>query len=412
MSLSVSILGRRLLVLMAGLVMAACADGAAVDQSDPAYSISYRANLQPETGLALVEIEVSQNQHVLRVLDFNAPASTFTDFEGDGDIEADDGRVLWTVPARGGSLHFKATVDHLRGNVHDARMTEDWAVFRLDDLFPAARTRALKDSEADATLTLTGPRGWRFETPYGPSNEAVHPITRSRLFPRPVGWAVAGDIGVRRDRIAERRVAVAAPVEQNFRRQDILAFLRWTLPALVDVFPCFSERLLIVGAGQDMWRGGLSGPASLYLHPDRPLISGNGTSTLIHELVHLAVRDVSGNPDDWVVEGLAEYYALEILRRTDGISQRRFDAALASLAAWSEREGGHLASPSTGANTAFAVLMLHDLAERLTQSGHSLDQVVRKMLGQGLNAAVLQSSLAGLGVDVELPQPDREEAAE
>ena len=38
---------------------------------------------------------------------------------------------------------------------------------------------------------------------------------------------------------------------------DILAFLRWTLPALVDVFPNFPQRLLIVSAAKDMWRGGL-----------------------------------------------------------------------------------------------------------------------------------------------------------
>ena len=161
-----------------------------------------------------------------------------------------------------------------------------------------------------------------------------------------------------------------------------------------------------------MWRGGLSAPTSLYLHPDRPLISGNGTSTLLHELVHLAVRDVSGEPDDWLVEGLAEYYSLDILRRTGGISQGRFDAALASLEEWADRDGGRLAHPSKGADTAYAVLVLHELAGSLEQHGESLDTLVHELLDRGLNAGELEAVLAGLGVDHSLPLPCSQEAAE
>jgi hypothetical protein len=230
-------------------------------------------------------------------------------------------------------------------------------------------------------------------------------LERARLFPRPVGWAVAGEIGVRRDLIAERRVAVAAPVDEGFRRQDILAFLRWTLPALVDVFPDFSERLLIVGGGRDMWRGGLSAPASLYLHPDRPLISGNGTSTLVHELVHVAAAATEGERDDWLVEAIAEYYSLELLRRTGGISQRRFDGALEALEDWAARDGGQLANPSTGADTAFATLLLHELAGALEEKGQSLDVLVQDLLEQGLNHVALSAGLARLGVEADLPLP-------
>jgi hypothetical protein len=63
-----------------------------------------------------------------------------------------------------------------------------------------------------------------------------------------------------------------------------------------------------------MWRGGLPGPASLYLHADRPLISGNSTSTLLHELVHVAQSYRAAKDEDWIVEGIAEYDTLERLR--------------------------------------------------------------------------------------------------
>ncbi len=386
------------------LAMAACADGGAVAAEEHTFHLDFRAHLDPRSGIAHVEIRVSQNAQVLRALDFNTPGSRFSGFEGDGEIESDNGRVQWSVPDLGGSLRFETTIDSLRGNAHDARITNSWAVFRLDDLFPAAKTRALADADSEATLSLSGPENWRFETPYGPSNEAVHAVSRDRLFPRPVGWVVAGDIGVRRDEISGRLVAVAAPVGQAFRRQDTLAFLRWTLPALIEVFPDFPERLLIVGSGVDMWRGGLSAPGSLYLHPHRPLISGNGTSTLLHELVHVAVGPLDGPRDDWLVEGLAEYYALELLRRTGGISQERFEGALNSLEAWANRAQARLADPSTGANTAYAVLVLHDLAMDLEAEGSSMDALVATLLGRGLTAEDLTTSLAALGVFTPLPE--------
>lgn len=392
----------RVCLVVCVLFLAACADGQAVAAN--AYQIDYSAHLDPRSGMADVEISVTQARDVLRALDFNAPGNRFTGFAGDGEVEVDGERVLWSLPATGGNLRFQATIDHLRGNVHDARITSSWAVFRLDDLFPAARTRALADATTEATLTLSGPDGWRFESPYGPSNKAVHTVSRDRLFPRPVGWAVAGDIGVRRDSIAGRRVAVAAPVGEDFRRQDTLAFLRWTLPALVEVFPDFSERLLIVGSGVDMWRGGLSAPASLYMHPHRPLISGNGTSTLLHELVHVAFGILEGPRDDWLVEGIAEYYALEILRRTGGISQRRFDGALTSLEQWAQRENAGLTDPSTGANTAYAVVVLRDLAVQLAAAGSSLDALVATLPQRGLTAAGLREGLAALGVNATLPE--------
>ncbi len=393
----------RLCLAICTLAMAACAEGEAVPTDDRIYGISYHAQLDPRSGMADVEINVSQTAHVLRGLDFNAPGSRFTGFQGDGAIDSDGGRVLWSVPAAGGRLRFQATIDHLRGSVHDARITDRWAVFRLDDLFPPARTRALSGAVAEATLSFAGPDGWGFETPYGPSNQATHRVSRDRLFPRPVGWVVAGDIGVRRDRIAGRRVAVAAPVGEGFRRQDTLAFLRWTLPALIEVFPDFSERLLIVGSGVDMWRGGLSAPDSLYLHPHRPLISGNGTSTLLHELVHVAAAHLDGPRDDWLVEGIAEYYALELLRRTGGISQRRFDGALADLQSWADREQASLSDPSTGADTAYAVLMIRDLALNLEAAGTTLDALVANLMTRGLTADDLIASVKALNVTVPLP---------
>jgi hypothetical protein len=146
------------------------------------------------------------------------------------------------------------------------------------------------------------------------------------------------------------------------------------------------------------------------VHPDRPRIRGNGTSTLIHELVHVALESVPSASDDWLVEGLAEYYSLELLRRTGGISQDRFDAALDWLEDWAEREGGRLSEPSTGADTAYAVLRLKELAALLAQRSMSMDDAVAALRGSGsFTSASLNRFLDDNQIVFEPFQPENQE---
>ena len=345
------------------------------------YEVSFSAEFLPDRGVAATTIRVDQSSHVLRRLVFIAAEPQFSRFEGDGEISRDGREVSWEVPAQGGSISYEVEVDHLRGRAFDARMTENWAILRLDDLFPPARVRSLSNSVSISSLELYGPPGWRFESRYGPVESAISVKDEARRFDRPTGWMAAGELGIRRGIIGKHRVTIAAPQNQGMRRMDILAFIRWTLPRLIKAFPSFPSRLLIVGAEDGMWRGGLSGPDSLYMHPDRPLISENATSTLLHELMHMVSGQARGPKADWIIEGLAEYYSLEILRRSGGISQKRFDSAMENLADWAERDNGRLVSPSSGANTARAVLVFDQIAALLAaEHAGSLDAVIRKLL--------------------------------
>jgi len=72
-----------------------------------------------------------------------------------------------------------------------------------------------------------------------------------------------GKLGVRRERVAGVRVAIAGPEDQQIRRLDMLALLNWTLPELARIVPELPPRLTVVSAGEPMWRGGLSGPQSI-----------------------------------------------------------------------------------------------------------------------------------------------------
>ena len=350
------------------------------------YDVQVIATLDPETAGAEVELQVDQFNSQLKKLDFLAPAELFESFEASaGEVKRDGDRVVWELPEKGGKLSWHTTLNVPKGNAYDARITKDWALLRFEDLFPPVTTTAKKDSTSNFVLMLNGPKNWSFETRYGKANDKPLKIeTAKRSFDRPTGWLIAGELGVRRDEIADRTVTVAAPVGTYFPRVPTLAFLRWTLPDLERVFPTLPKRLLVVSGDDEMWRGALSGPASLFVHGGRPLISENGTSPLLHELVHVSTRLTADDGDDWIVEGLAEYYSLEVLRRSDGLSPVRFSDSIKFLEDWVKRDDGELNDPSKGADTAAAVLLFHDIAtelrKRFPDKEYPLDEAVQALL--------------------------------
>src|SRR5690606_37373744 len=85
---------------------------------------------------------------------------------------------------------------------------------------------------------------------------------------------------------------------------------------------------------------------------------------------------------DWIVEGLAEFYSIETLRRTGGISQRRYEQAVESLQRWARRSPTLFTKSSTGPTTARAVLVFQQVDTEirgLTGNAASLDDVARKL---------------------------------
>jgi predicted metalloprotease with PDZ domain len=131
-----------------------------------------------------------------------------------------------------------------------------------------------------------------------------------------------------------------------------------------------------------MWRGGLSGPRSLFIHADLPLISENSTSTLLHEIFHVAFAPYQVEQADWIIEGLSEYYGIMILSRTGGISDKRLKQALDFQAEWGKTTARLCSGDSSGPITARAVTvlsMLDDEIRRETRNRHSLDDVTRDL---------------------------------
>ena len=354
----------------------------------PTYSVSYDARIVPTEKLAHLTIDLRDPDDLVRSLTFAIDPKRHMDFKGDGKIESEDARVRWSPPKHGGKLRYQFRIDDLRDErSYDARISDDWAIFRGDDLIPPARARTAKGAESRARLRLRVPDGWSVVAPYERSKDGTFTIDHAhRGFDRPVGWLAMGKLGVLRENIADTQVAIGAPKGQDFRRQDLLALLRWTLPTVRETFPSLPDRLVIVGAGDPMWRGGLSGPRSLYVHADRPAISEDGTSPLLHELVHTALRARAGPGGDWVVEGLAELYSLEILERSGTISARRRDRGLERLRKKAAKASALRADDVGGAETAKAALLLLELDVLLrteTKDEVGLDDVARDLAKRG-----------------------------
>ena len=388
---------RRLLAMV--LLALACsgpalpARGAEAPATPPAaalFDVAYDVRLVPTEGVAHVAIHVADPAHQVGILSFQIDRERQRDFRGDGSVKPspEGDRIEWEPPDSGGTLRYVVRINHLRDEKsYDARFAPNWAIFRGDDLVPPVRLRAEKGSESRAQLRLRLPQGWRAVTAYPRTLAGAFEIQHAdRRFDRPTGWIAVGRIGVLRERVAGVQLAVAAPLDQRVRRLDLLALLRWTLPSLREIAGGLPERLLIVAAGDPMWRGGLSGPNSVFVHASLPLISRDATSPLLHELMHAVLGISPGPGGDWIVEGLAETYSLELLVRSHTLSKKRYEKALAQLAARGRQAPVLEVARSTGATTARAVTVLHAL-DRLIREGsggvRSLDDVLRILFQQG-----------------------------
>ena len=141
-----------------------------------------------------------------------------------------------------------------------------------------------------------------------------------------------------------------------------------------------------------MWRGGLSGPASFFIHADRPLVSENATSALLHEVMHTALGIRARPGYDWIAEGIAEYYSIELLRRGRAITARRAATAMAEQQEWSTRATGLCGTASTAEMTALAVTIFAALDRELsdaTGDESGLDDLLPLLTDQDVDLAML-----------------------
>ncbi len=352
------------------------------------YPVHYHITLKDNNEYADISINVANTQF-LKTLDFNLKSGTYRNFQANGSLSIKDSRALWLLPQENATLTFSAKISHKRtDSAFDSLITANYAIFRGDNLIPPARVtfKGKKKNHSHATLRFTLPKTWPSINTGWPriDTHSFQIDNPARYFDRPTGWMIAGKLGTRRELLDSTDVVISAPIGESIQRMDTLALLTFIWPTLDPIFKTMPPKILIARSGNPMWRGALSASNSVFLHADRPLISENGTSTIIHELIH-TISGISSVPmDDWITEGLAEYYAIEILFRAGGMTEERKRITKSKLQTWSKHITNIRTSHATGAITAKAALLFDTLDQEIqhkTQKRHSLDTITQQLMG-------------------------------
>jgi hypothetical protein len=152
------------------------------------------------------------------------------------------------------------------------------------------------------------------------------------------------------------------------------------------VYPRHPGKLLIVGANDPMWRGSLAARESIYLNSRLPLVSESGSSALVRELARVLGRINDSQRSDWISEGFAEYYAIELLRRAGGMSDERYEHLQKKLVRDSQTVTTLRGERIGAAQVAKAVVLLGELDREIrlkTRNKRSLDDVLRGAMHLG-----------------------------
>ncbi|MEO0998828.1 MAG: hypothetical protein AAFX58_15030, partial [Pseudomonadota bacterium] len=152
----------RTLTLLISLALATAATA-----DTPSYRLYYSMAIDPDDSHVRASVRVAQSNAELREVKFEPDERRFHSFEADSDLSRDGDRYVWSVPADGGTLSWVATAtNQRRSKRYDARITDDWALFRGEDVFPAMASVARRGAVSKASLSVDAPRGWSVLTPF------------------------------------------------------------------------------------------------------------------------------------------------------------------------------------------------------------------------------------------------------
>jgi hypothetical protein len=379
--------------LISALVFASvlgCLPATAAQPDD--YRVDWTVRLQAGVDYAEVTLRLGDDTPV-EVLAFPLDSARFSDFTATGALQQDGNFMSWEPPARDAQLSYRVRITRERSNQnqdesYDALMTADWALFRGDRLTPRVRVTTSNGAYSSATLHFDLPDDWEVFTgwPEIRRDGSLHTFALDeplRDFERPRGWMMAGKVVNRQTQVGGTDFNIVGPRNSGIDRMGWLTLVRLVWPELEKVFGRVPPKILMVSGNDPLWRGGLSGPNSFFFHSSRRAISQNGTSPLFHELVHVVSNIHGADEDDWIAEGIAEYYGIELLYRAGGYDEVTRDTIYDTLAEWAEDAEQLRLDESTGPVTARAVLVFDQLDREirtLTEGRASLDDVVRQLM--------------------------------
>ncbi|MGB5447115.1 MAG: hypothetical protein WBM99_16625, partial [Psychromonas sp.] len=224
--------GTRLLTVVALLFFVFLSASGFAAEDDKTYQLDYTVALQPSQDSADVTIRISDGA-LLKSLDFSVDPERYSNIKADGNIQIKDGRAIWKPENGPGEFNYTVKISSKRDNgKYDAYLTEDWAIFRGDNLIPSARVKGVKGATSEARLNFVLPEGWtNVDTGWPRDKDGSFFINNpERDFDRPVGWIIAGKAGTRRDMLSQTEISVGAPNGSAIHRMDVLAFFNFVWP--------------------------------------------------------------------------------------------------------------------------------------------------------------------------------------
>lgn len=362
--------------------------------ADDTYRVEWTVALEAGVDSARVTLALEDGAPVTRV-SFPYDPERFEAFRASsGELDVDDDSVTWEPASKDARLSYRVKVTRARPNSnqeesYDALVTDTWALFRGDRITPRIRVRARGDAESHAVLKFELPDNWNANTAWPIDQSADDANTYllddpERDFDRPRGWFLVGRLSAQRARVGDATLfSIVSPLNAGIDKTTWLALVSLVWPQIHDAFGSAPAKMLMVTGDDPLWRGGLSGPNSFFFHSSRRAISENGTSPLFHELTHVLTRISGDFNDDWIAEGIAEFYGIELLYRAGAYDEGRRGEILEDLAEWAEEADELRVRNSTGPVTAKAVLVFDDLdreVRRATDGNATLDAITRELM--------------------------------
>jgi len=349
------------------------------------FAIDYTVTISAkEPKIARVRWDLSGIDEV-RSVRLGFQAERFDQFTASGKLEQKGGEVLWEPGQPYAHLSYRVRVDNPRGRQqrYDSYAASDWVITRAKALFP--RISVVYDDRkppprSRARLRFKLPSGWRVVTAMEAAGRDIFlPLQPGNSLDRPTGWIALGKIDVSRQEIGGTMVEVARAPGSKLKSAELFRLYEGTLPILHKLFPRPMEQLLVVSGPDPMWHGGISGADSFYIHGDRALRTPDKTSPYLHELFHVMQPYKPEADADWIEEGLAEYYSLELQRRAGLLDATAFDRGLGYLkryGLWNVDMTKQHDNAATNNSAPFIMHAIDQRIQRATAGKRRLDDVV------------------------------------
>jgi len=377
--------------LAAGFWVVAAANAHAA--AKPTFSIDYIVTISDtQPGVARIRWELSGIEEV-QWLRLRFPADRISQLRGTGKLETTPDGVVWVPGGPYAHLTYRVKIDHARGQHgrYDSYAAADWVATRARDLFPRIaieyHEHAGLEPKSRARLVFRLPGGWHSAAALGSIGSDIYRLNESnKTLDRPRGWFALGKFDLQRQEIAGIMVQMACTGQPGLAPKDLFAFLEGTLPALKKLLLAEVETVLVVSAPDPMWHGGISGENSFFMHRKRPLRTPDKTSPYLHELFHVLQPYKPAADADWIEEGLAEFYSLELQRRAGLIDAAAFARALGYFERFGKWNVDLTQQQDNAATNNSAPLVMYALdqhIQRATAGKQRLDDVVMRLAKQG-----------------------------